>query len=446
MSGAGIVRCVGPVPSIVSFGFACNGRCQFSKSARLPGISYMSASESLAEEWITSPDAPAFDVLCARLTEGAAGLNGAGAWPADQLAACARRGVYRWFVPREHRGLGWSAADIVRGYLRLSAACLTTTFVITQLMGACRRIVHCGNAELRDALLPDLMTGRSLATLGISHLTTSGQHKRKPALIAEQDGEAFVFRGLSPWVTAAPYARYFVVGAALEDGRQLLAAVDAHLAGVRCGKVEDLVELTASHTGPVFFDKVRVPTHRVMAGPVANVMQTGVGGATGGLQTSTLALGLAHAAIEFVRKEAEGRPELQKPGDELYQEWEAAVADLLYLADARQSSTPMQPAPSTGSSNSGADCDSVEDDTKLPKRENQHASPSVGAGDLRARCNSLVLRATQSALAAAKGRGYVAGHPAGRWCQQALFFLVWSCPQPVITANLCELAGIATDA
>jgi hypothetical protein len=46
-------------------------------------------------------------------------------------------------------------------------------------------------------------------------------------------------------------------------------------------------------------------------------------------------------------------------------------------------------------------------------------------------------------LSAAKGSGYVIGHPAGRWCREALFFLVWSCPQPVLSAHLCELAGIS---
>jgi hypothetical protein len=61
---------------------------------------------------------------------------------------------------------------------------------------------------------------------------------------------------------------------------------------------------------------------------------------------------------------------------------------------------------------------------------------------IRQRANSLVLRATQAALSAAKGTGYVLGHPAGRWCREALFFLVWSCPQPVSAAHLCELAGI----
>jgi hypothetical protein len=61
---------------------------------------------------------------------------------------------------------------------------------------------------------------------------------------------------------------------------------------------------------------------------------------------------------------------------------------------------------------------------------------------IRQRANSLVVRASQAALAAAKGSGYVIGHPAGRWCREALFFLVWSCPQPVAAANMCELAGL----
>jgi alkylation response protein AidB-like acyl-CoA dehydrogenase len=62
------------------------------------------------------------------------------------------------------------------------------------------------------------------------------------------------------------------------------------------------------------------------------------------------------------------------------------------------------------------------------------------AAEIRAAANRLVLRSTQAALAAAKGAGFVEGHPVGRWCREAMFFLVWSCPQPVLHAHLCELA------
>ena len=60
---------------------------------------------------------------------------------------------------------------------------------------------------------------------------------------------------------------------------------------------------------------------------------------------------------------------------------------------------------------------------------------------LRARANALVLRATQTALTAAKGVGFVRPHPAQRWARQALFFLVWSCPRPAAEATLGYLLG-----
>ena len=60
---------------------------------------------------------------------------------------------------------------------------------------------------------------------------------------------------------------------------------------------------------------------------------------------------------------------------------------------------------------------------------------------LRARANSLVLRATQAALTASKGSGFLRQHPAQRWALQALFFLVWSCPRPAAEATLAALAS-----
>jgi hypothetical protein len=66
---------------------------------------------------------------------------------------------------------------------------------------------------------------------------------------------------------------------------------------------------------------------------------------------------------------------------------------------------------------------------------------------LRARANALVLGATQAALTASKGSGFLRQHPAQRWARQALFFLVWSCPRPAADATLARLtadAGVQT--
>ena len=62
---------------------------------------------------------------------------------------------------------------------------------------------------------------------------------------------------------------------------------------------------------------------------------------------------------------------------------------------------------------------------------------------LRGDANGLVLRAAQAALTASKGAGFVRGHPAERLVRESLFFLVWSCPQSVTAAMLCEFAGVA---
>jgi hypothetical protein len=63
------------------------------------------------------------------------------------------------------------------------------------------------------------------------------------------------------------------------------------------------------------------------------------------------------------------------------------------------------------------------------------ATPEA-TNQLRAQANTLALQATQAALIASKGTGFVHPHPAQRWARQALFFLVWSCPWPAASATL----------
>ena len=356
---------------------------------------------------ILSPSDTALTHLCTALAARAEAADQQ--WPGDQLRLCAEQGVLRWFLPAEQGGLGWSEADLLRGYLRLSAACLTTTFILTQATGALKRLATAGSEELRQEWLSSLLEGRKFCTLGISHLTTSRRHLGTPALTARwlrpDDSEsAFILNGYSPWVTGAPHADLIVTGAQLEDGTQVLVSLPTALNGVTTDPPARLVGLSGSDTGPVRLSKVRIAESWVLAGPQQNVMQGAAGAKTGGLQTSALAIGLSGAAIDLLEAEAVRRDELNDAAAGLRDEHLRLVADLLALAEG--------------------------------------AEP-CGADELRARANSLVLRSTQAALAAAKGAGYAVGHPAGRWCRQALFFLVWSCPAPVMNANLCELAGIA---
>ena len=343
------------------------------------------------------------DHLVRRLGENSSRWTGINDWPADSLALCGQAGVYRWFLPESQGGLGWGEADQVLGYLRLAEADLTTTFVITQYMGAIRRIASSGNRAVIDDWLQRLVSGDAFATVGISHLTTSRRHLGRPVLSASRTADGYVLNGLSPWVTGAPHAQVYVIGATLDDQTEILAAVPADLEGVAPGPGAPLVALSASCTDKLEFNEVHVHDSQILAGPIENVMSTGTGGTTGGLQTSTLAIGLANAAIGYLTDEASRRDDLKAATEELTREVDRLQTALLRAAE---------------------------------------GDPGCDAGEIRGQANSIVMRATQAAMTAAKGAGYVQGHPVGRWCQQALFFLVWSCPQPVAQAHLCELAGI----
>lgn len=353
---------------------------------------------------IQSPSDDSLAKLCSQLSDWAPRWHSTHDWPAESLSICGQSGVYRWFLPEDQGGLAWSDVDQTRGYLRLAEADLTTTFIITQYMGAMRRIAGSGNHTPANEWLKQLMSGSSFGTVGISHLTTSRRHLTTPVLRATKLGGSFQLDGFSPWITGAPHADVYVVGATLEDGREILAAVPRHADGIQSGGGADLLALSASCTDRVDFDSVQVDAEMILAGPVDNVMQTGSGAGTGGLQTSTLAIGLARAAVSYLSAEATRREDLREPIDELAAELDSLENQLLRA---------------------------VGGDT------------SCDAAELRGQANRMVMRATQAAMTAAKGAGFVEGHPVGRWCREALFFLVWSCPQPVAQAHLCELAGIA---
>ena len=324
-------------------------------------------------------------------------------WPGEQLRLCGDAGVYQWFMPRHWGGQEWSDLDITRGYLRLGAACLTTAFIITQRTGACQRIAGSENLAAKERLLGPLVSGETFATVGISHLTTSRRHLGQSVLRARETQDGFILDGYSPWVTGADQASTIVIGAAMEDAQQILLALPTGLPGITIPPPPRLVGISASHTGEVRLDDVHVSRDWLLAGPADNVMKFGIGAGTGGLQTSTLAIALASAALGYLEQESLQRPDLAAAAAELRREHARLEATLLALAGGQTVCT---------------------------------------NDELRAAANSIALRATQAALAAAKGTGYVVGHPAGRWCREALFFLVWSCPQGVMAANLCELAGL----
>jgi alkylation response protein AidB-like acyl-CoA dehydrogenase len=345
-----------------------------------------------------------FQEMLAALVANAAKADGVPSWPQSSWEALCQGGVTGWCIPRAFGGQERDAIALLEGYGQLAGACLTTCFILSQRDAACRRIRDSGKEDLCRELLPPLARGHTFATVGLSQLTTSRQHVAPP-LRACLDGDAVVLDGTMPWVTGAARADHLVTGVVLEDERQMLLVVPTSAPGLSVGASLELMALEGSLTAEVLCKRVRVDRHWVLAGPTERVMAGGRG--AGSLETSCLALGLAGAAVRYLQEEGTRRSEWRAVAKASLQSLESLQGQMREMAKG------------------GAD--------------------ALEAARLRAQANALVLHSTQTALAAAKGSGFLRTHPAQRWARQALFFLVWSCPRPALEGTLAYLTPPCDD-
>lgn len=343
----------------------------------------------------SSPDAPALAALAAALAARATRTADEGPWRSGAMEELASSGALAGFVPVAHGGSGAAEPALLALLTAIAARCLTTALALSQWASAVRIICGAAAAD-REALLPGLAHGRTFTTIGVSQLTTSRRHLGAPALAAVPDGDSWRLDGICPWVTGADACQTIVTGAVAPDGGQLFFVVPTAAAGLTIEPPLPMLALSASRTSCVRFSSVR---------PTVTIAPGAAGLRTGGLATSALALGAAQAAIDLLAGEAATRPAL-----------EPIVAGL------------------------SAEHDAIS--ARLTVAASEGVEPSARDA-LRGDANGLVVRAAQAALTASKGAGFVQGHPAERLVRESLFFLVWSCPQAVSSAALCELAGLA---
>ena len=249
----------------------------------------------------SAPESPLInDDTLHTLAAGAERADDEAVWPADSWNCLTNSGVAAWSIPAEFGGRGFPPTVLLAGYERLAGACLTTAFLLSQREAAVRRLIEHAPESMRRAWLPPLSRGERFVTVGLSQLTTSRQHTA-PAVVATPIGAGYRVDGVIPWITGAERADALVTGAVLADGRQLLMLLPRAKAGVTVGAPLDLSALRGSLTAAVECRGVEVGPEAVMAGPVERVLGTGRG--AGGLETSCLALGLAGAAVDFLRGE-----------------------------------------------------------------------------------------------------------------------------------------------
>ena len=188
-----------------------------------------------------------------------------------------------------------------------------------------------------------------------------------------------------------------MVGAATDDGRQILAAVETRHAGVRVEPPAPLVALKASWTSQVTFHEVTLAAEQVVKGPAERVLS----GRNNSLPLGQafLAMGLCRGGLDLI---AEHRSDAAAAArTRLEEQFETLRSEVIGL------SQPWRTAEAT------------------------EAGPRI-----RGSCSELALRIVHTAVALYKGSALMMDHPAQRLAREAMFLLVWSCPSPVIECTV----------
>jgi alkylation response protein AidB-like acyl-CoA dehydrogenase len=346
----------------------------------LPPMTFDGALEEIAgraHRWDASTDWPFIDL--------------------SQLAAC---GAFRWAVPREFGGDELPTLELHLLYERLATASVATALILTQRDAAVSLIDANVNAPKRANMLRRLGKGELWMTVGIAQLTTSRQGG-KPALRAKRVDGGYRLDGLIPWCTGVHQAQFVVAGATLDDGQQVLFLMPRDLMGVEMGRPMIMVALTQTLTSSLRLKNVLLEDRWVLRPPSASAL-AGRRGLT--LGQTFIATGLCQAALDLIAKHTS---DAARSAHGRFAEQLAAVRTEVHAL-----------------------CQ--------PGRE---ADATAANARLRGTCNDLALRVTHAAVAIYKGTALLADHPAQRLAREAMFLLVWSCPNPVIDCTVDLLAN-----
>jgi alkylation response protein AidB-like acyl-CoA dehydrogenase len=353
----------------------------------------------------------------------ATALDRAGDWPYQDLRDLSAIGADRWFIPPEFGGEGIDPLELHLRYEAIASASLSTALIVSQRDSAVGLIVGGDNADFRKTALSELATGESFATIGIAQLTTSRQDG-PPVLRATPSNDGFLLNGYIPWSTGAAQAKWVIAGAFVDpasenllakearfkdsdsnEPRQILFALPISSPGVTVQPPMPMVALASSWTTRIDCEDVLIDPSLILRGPAAKVLTGRSKNLPNG--QAFLALGHCRGAINLIQEHDSDRA--RSVAEKFSEQWLALRTELLELCQ--------------------------------PGRE---IDAGAAGPSLRGACNDLAIRATHAAVALYKGSALLLDHPAQRLAREAMFLLVWSCPDAVTACTVNVLAGDAT--
>jgi len=251
-------------------------------------------------------------------------------FPVEVIRRAAEQGYLALYLREEDGGLGLSRLSSSLIFEQLAAGCVATTAYLTIHNMATWMLASFADQALKDAWLPGLINGQSLASYCLTE-PDAGSDAAHLRTRARRDGDDYVIDGSKCFISGAGSTQVLIVMARTgEDGAKGISCflVPADAPGVRYGRNEDKMGWKAQPTRTITFEGVRIPaSHRI--GPEGEGFVYAMKGLDGGrLNIASCSLGAAQAALQQSLRYVEERKQFGKALSE-FQALQFKLADML---------------------------------------------------------------------------------------------------------------------
>lgn len=195
-------------------------------------------------------------------------------YPHDMFALLKELGLFTLPFPVEYGGTG-SMLSACIAIEELARVCYNTAYLLLVQWVPFGAILHGGNAEQRQRLLPGLASGELRGAFSTTEAQSGSDVSGIRTRAVAMDG-GYKINGAKIWCTNSDLADFVLVAAKLaHEGRDgiSLFIVERGTPGFTVGKKEDKIGARGVPSCPLFLDDVFVPSHNLVGGGFKAVME-----------------------------------------------------------------------------------------------------------------------------------------------------------------------------
>ena len=224
-----------------------------------------------------------------------------GEYPQAFMHRIGELGGFGQTVPTKYLGSEQGIKGAIHAIETVSEACVNTGFITwCQISCACY-MQNSENSYLRQFLLPQIATGKTLAGTGLSNPMKHFADIEKISLSAERRPGGYVINGMLPWVSNIASGHYFAIAARINDSDQyLMGIVSDEFENLSLRANAQFIALEGSSTFSCIFRDVFVPDEFILAAPCENYVSRIQ---PGFIMTQVgMALGLVNSCIDLIKR------------------------------------------------------------------------------------------------------------------------------------------------